>query len=687
MLIFISILILLLIAWFINFFTDKFKLPYTITLFVIWILLVPLQKIIWINFLYLKFTPDLLFYIFLPVLIFESWYQISYKKYSRDSLIVWILAIFWLLLSAFVIWILAYFFLWKIWFHMPFIAVLLFWIIISATDPVAVLSIFKTLWVPERLRLLFEWESLFNDWTAVAFFFVIIEIIKKWTFNTGIAIDWIFKFLSMVLWGILIWTLFWIIFSKAIKAIHNNEAVEITLTMLLAHITFITSEYISTHLVIWWFNIYISWVIATVFASIVMWNYWRSKISPRVEKYMDRFWSFFAYLANSLIFLLMWISIWEVSIPLKVIILPILILVVIVSLARAISVYVPIWIFNFLFKKKAISKKWQHLMAWWSLRWWVALTLVFLIPNDIVVKWRWLSYNIRDVILAFVISVIAFSLLFKWTTIKSLISKLKVNKLVSLEEFEKLESQIIIYKKLLKKIENMKKDSHTNIEHYNLLLAKYKKKLEQTYSKFRLLINDKSLNDILNKTLVLHIIWIEIKYLKTMYLYNEISEHIYIYLLNRLKRQQYRIEEWENQIKHWQEHNKFDSESLFIRFLYKRYYKIDLDINQYLINRTRFLITWKVIKKLKEMKIMLFEWDEKHFDELIKLYEWFHKNAKLKISNLLKIIPDEINKLNSNLICKTLYKLEEREFDYLHANQIITDKVYNLFKDELYSEI
>ena len=55
---------------------------------------------------------------------------------------------------------------------------ILFGVIISSTDPVAVLSICKHLGTPSRLSLLFEGESLFNDGTAVALFLVILEIIR-----------------------------------------------------------------------------------------------------------------------------------------------------------------------------------------------------------------------------------------------------------------------------------------------------------------------------------------------------------------------------------------------------------------------------------------------------------------------------------------------------------------------------
>lgn len=53
---------------------------------------------------------------------------------------------------------------------------LLFGSLISATDPVAVLALFKELGAPKRLTLIFEGESLFNDGTALALFLVLLGI-------------------------------------------------------------------------------------------------------------------------------------------------------------------------------------------------------------------------------------------------------------------------------------------------------------------------------------------------------------------------------------------------------------------------------------------------------------------------------------------------------------------------------
>jgi len=193
---------------------------------------------------------------------------------------------------------------------------LLFWVIISATDPVAVLAIFKHMWVPKRLRLLFEWESLFNDWTSIAVFLILLEIAQAPIITSGTLLQWLWTFLMMVIWWMLLWIGTWIIFSYIIKSIKNNEYAEITLIMVLAHITFFLAEYISHISHDRSIHIQLSWVIATAYAALIMGNFWKTKITPKVEEYMEKFRWFFSFVCNALVFLLMWLMIGNIAIPL-----------------------------------------------------------------------------------------------------------------------------------------------------------------------------------------------------------------------------------------------------------------------------------------------------------------------------------------------------------------------------------
>ena len=89
-----SFLILLLISSFTFLFTRKFNLPYTVVLVIVGILLVPLSKTETFSFInHFKLTPDVLFYVFLPILLFEASYKIDYRKLLKDWRAIGLLAV------------------------------------------------------------------------------------------------------------------------------------------------------------------------------------------------------------------------------------------------------------------------------------------------------------------------------------------------------------------------------------------------------------------------------------------------------------------------------------------------------------------------------------------------------------------------------------------------------------------
>jgi len=681
---FISALVLLIIASWVNLLSKKLKFPYTILLFVVWIALIPVVKFfeIWDV---ISLTPELLFYVFLPILVFESAYSIKYKQLAKSWVTIWSLATVWLLLSAVVIAFGLHYILVFFGVNIPIPITFLFGAIISATDPVAVLALFKNLWVSKRLSLIFEWESLFNDWTAIALFLVVIEILRSWVFNWNSIFVWGLQFIIMILWWIVFGTFMAIIFAKSIKFIKNNEPVEITLTMLLAHITFILAEYISHHVMIGGFELKISWIIATAYAAVVMWNYWKTKISPRVEEYMERFWWFFAFLCNSLIFLLMWLVVSKITIPLKDVWLPVIVAIFITIVARILSVYVPLFFSN-IFVEKKIPPSWKKLLAWWDLRWVVALTLALMIPNDLSILGRNFAYSIKEFILLLVISTIIFSLLVKGLTMKKLIVFFGLDKFYTLEKFERHETEILIYNKIVDKIHRMKLNYHTSKENYDWLIQKYSSKLEESLLKMKVFLeSQKDPVKIIFKALSLHALWVEKDYLQQMFKYNEIDEYFYLHWLEKIEKQSLRIEAWEKQIQPGQK-QKFTLSVLDI-FL-KKYAKEKMsDHDLYILYRTKFIVASKVIKSLEDLKSVDFGYDKKIFDNVISLYKDFHISANQEISKLKDKNPSLINNMNHKLLNKWLMKTEENIIKDLYSKDMVTEKLYKHFLHDIEKEV
>lgn len=112
-----------------------------------------------------QLTHDIIFDIILPPLLFEAALSIHWNELRRDMLPVLVLSTFGVAISALVVARgMSYFLNW------PASSALIFGILIAATDPVAVIAMFKDVGVKGRLRLLVESESLFNDGVAAVLF-------------------------------------------------------------------------------------------------------------------------------------------------------------------------------------------------------------------------------------------------------------------------------------------------------------------------------------------------------------------------------------------------------------------------------------------------------------------------------------------------------------------------------------
>jgi CPA1 family monovalent cation:H+ antiporter len=336
-----SILILMVISVFTYVISKKTNFPYTLLLVLVGTGLVFVSKIPLFHFLQdFSLTPELLFYVFLPTLLFEAAYNIKIQKLVENFRSITLLAIGGLLISTTVIGFGFSFLLSLFGVEIPLIISFLFGAIISATDPVAVISLFKEYGAPKRLTLIFEGESLFNDGTAVALFTILLSVVANQggILDGASVLEGIFMFFTMMATGALFGIFMGMVFSKALDYA-KSEHLQITLTLAVAHLTFLLSEIISHYVSFFGYKLHVSAIVATVFAAIVMGNYGRHKLSSRVEKYMNNFWEYFAFLANSFVFLLLGFLISKINFVIADVWLPILVLIIVGVPARALGVY------------------------------------------------------------------------------------------------------------------------------------------------------------------------------------------------------------------------------------------------------------------------------------------------------------------------------------------------------------
>ena len=277
----------------------RLKIPFTVTLAAVGVLIGLGSEVILLapglGFLHefiqainsLEITSEAVFFVFLPALVFESALAIDVRRLFDDISPILMLAIAGLLISTAVIgFIMAYVT------HVPLLACLLLGAIVSATDPVAVVAIFKDLGAPQRLAILVEGESLFNDATAIVVFTIISAMMLGQSDPT--LLSGIGSFLKVFFGGIIVGYLTARLICFLLVHIGDSNLPKITLTISLAYLSFIIAEH----------SLHVSGVMAVVTAALVLGSRGRSVITQSAWHGLEEVWEQIGFVANSVIFIL-----------------------------------------------------------------------------------------------------------------------------------------------------------------------------------------------------------------------------------------------------------------------------------------------------------------------------------------------------------------------------------------------
>lgn len=290
----------LLVGALVKSFFQRSKLPYTVILLLIGIGIAIFERSPWSGegvFSHMiqqvgGIEPHLILFLFLPILIFESAYSMEAHLFFRIAPQIILLAVVGLIISmiltAFAV---SWLFSWTIG------VALLFGALISATDPVAVVALLKEKSSRKRLETLVEGESLLNDGTAIVFFSLFYGFALGTTTEVN-SLAVVGDFLRIVVAGSIIgmivaWLVLWVI-----GRLFNQPLIEITLSVVAAYIAFMVSE-----------SLHVSGVVSLVSLALVFSTFGRTKVSPEVTHFLHQFWEMMAYMANTLIFLIVGIVI------------------------------------------------------------------------------------------------------------------------------------------------------------------------------------------------------------------------------------------------------------------------------------------------------------------------------------------------------------------------------------------
>lgn len=666
----------------------KIRIPYTVLLVLVGSLLVPLAHIPIFHFLRaFELTPELLFYLFLPILIFESAYNMRVRDLMNNVRAVSWFSIGSLIISMLFIAGALYGVLLLIGMKVPFMATLLFGALISATDPVAVLALFKEFGVPRRLAFLFEGESLFNDGTSLAAFLIVLEIISHGFSGAGTLFDALFMFLVMVFGGIAFGIFMGFLFSWLIEKAEGSEHIEITLTMLVAHLTFILSEVISEHLSLFGYEIRFSSIIATVLASMVIGNYGRSKFSLTTHHFMDRFWGYFAFLVNSLVFITMGLLFAGLPIELQYFIAPILLTVIVVMIARALSIYPVAWYLNRSKKEEKIPRTWQHLLAWGSLRGALAVVMVLLIPADLTFPSWQFAFTVKEFITALTIGCIYFTLFVKALTIGPMIRRFKLDALTPVEEAEFRHAHAVVLSFGAEKIDDFFEKQYMSAETHTLVKRGIDSRLKKAQAACDTIIHRSPNN--FEEALRVYALGIEKQFLGILFHYHEVNESVYKRILAKLDMQLERVEKGVSQVRSLAEDFQPDwFEQLAGAMPRLLWHKSEQDLKKerYMYYRAQEIIANKVLKEFRKMQKshdVTLKGHHHLVEKVLSSYQAFYDDARSRVENLLREDGPFFALIDQSFGNESLRKACEDGLHHLTRKNMLPEKLAALVKERL----
>jgi CPA1 family monovalent cation:H+ antiporter len=379
--------LILFVACLVAMVTRRLKLPYSAGLVAAGLVLALLP----LGF-QVRLTPELIFTIFLPPLIFEAAIQIPWAPLRRELPLLLVLVTLGVLLAALIVaagmhWLVGW----------SWLGAAFFGILVAATDPVSVIALFRDVPVQPRLHLLVEAESLLNDGVAAVGFVVLVAIAG----GAPVTLPFVA--------GKLLVTAFGGVAAGAAVALPllliagrtEDRLVEITLTTLAAFGAFLLAEHFHT-----------SGVLAGLTAGLLVGNVgWMGSISDSSRPNVLYFWDYAAFLANSFIFILIgaamagtnWLPVLEAA----------GVAILLAMAGRAATIY-PV---AALFRRSALAlpAPYQHVLWWGGLRGALALALALALPAAVAE---------RDQIVAVAFAIVAFSVFVQGLTMGPLIGRL-----------------------------------------------------------------------------------------------------------------------------------------------------------------------------------------------------------------------------------------------------------------------
>ena len=378
--------VLLLVACLIAMLTRRLGFPYIVGLVVAGFLIAFMP-----SSPQLPLSRELIFNVLLPPLVFEAALQLDWKRFRGELPLTLTLAFAGVGIAALVV---------AAGMHMligwSWIGAALFGVLIAATDPVSVIAAFREMGCLPRVSMVVESESLLNDGVAAVGFAMLSAIAVgaspsagsvipafAWTLGGGVAI------------GLLVSAAILVIAGRT-----NDPLVEITLTTIAAYGSFLIAEHFKS-----------SGIISALTAGLLVGSFGTRFLSAQGRDRVGWAWEYFAFLANSFVFILIGMSV--ANQPLRQLgSASAVIAIVLVLAGRGLSIYPLSALFSG--SRWKLPPSFQHTLFWGGLRGALALALALAVPTSVAE---------RNAIILTAFVVVAFSILVQGLTMPMLIKR------------------------------------------------------------------------------------------------------------------------------------------------------------------------------------------------------------------------------------------------------------------------
>jgi monovalent cation:H+ antiporter, CPA1 family len=409
-----------------------------------------------------ELTRNLLFTVFLPGLIFEAAFHIDSREFRANLISILSLAVpgviastalvAFVLTPVFAFLGLATGFDWKVG--------LVFGALISATDPVAVVALFRTMCAPRRLTLLLDAESLLNDGTAIVFFTLSLSLLSG-TATTASALT--LQFLSIVGVGALVGATIGVAVALLTRKI-DDPMVEITLTTIAAYGSFVTAE-----------TLHASGVIATVAAGMLCGNFGvrGGGMSASTRVASETFWEYVVFALNSIVFLLVGFEVQLSSLLADW--LPILTAYLVVTAGRAIMITASHALLGL--TRERFPRRWTVVLTWGGLRGALPMVLVLSLPA---------TFPERDLLVSMTFGVALLSILAQGLTMSGLLKWLGIaTEAAERAEYELRNGRLQSAAAALRELDRLAAERAMTPTAIGVLRAEYQRRLDEAEQELR----------------------------------------------------------------------------------------------------------------------------------------------------------------------------------------------------------